>query len=475
MFSGENDSEKIQNAINYIVDNKINGTVVLRGEYNLTEKLIIDITYCSLDGNAVLNSSITNGETILIAGGTKLYSNLPHQSKSYFKGILLIGQRTTGSIGILYKSSNSAGLTLENVEIANFDIGERYEENSYLVKHIGGGTGRCNIGTQMPDGFKNYGENISYTSYFIANCGICVQNINPNGNFHFVNCSLDYSTVLVDCQKGGVYLFNCHLETNNDNQNIKDAIFKTGNTQDAYICIIGGFLMYWKKPNNIKSCFHTLYNKNTFSIYVNGTKFFNVCNFTEALCTGTGKIKIENIKEPTEGFTSLSGVISRNNNLLNPNFYNNFLELDITSHVGNKSNNITTDNVTVSNYENGLKIVKTTHASNGTIDIYIPIHEKICTYSLKVTDISDSNDATVYLNSYYAKIKFDSNGYIKEKMVQQVGGTRNIKPLSSSSTIYTNQQTGEVSPSWATHFILSFNANAYKGSFKIHDLIINAV
>ena len=475
MFSGNNDSERIQNAINYIVNNKINGTVILRGEYTLTSKLTVDVTYCSIDGNAVLNSQIGNSETILITGGDKLYINIPYQSKSYIKGILLIGQRTTGSIGILYKSNNTSNFTLENVEIQGFDIGERYEENSYIIRHIGCSIGRCNIGTQMPSGFTNYGENISFSNSAIANCGICIQNINPNGNFHFNDCSIDYSDVLVDAQRGGVYLNNCHMETNNGNQNITSAIFKTGNSQDSYIYVNGGLIMYWNKPSNITSCFNTLYTKNTNSIYVNGTKFFNVCGFTDGLCDGTGKIKLENIKEPTEGFVALAGVISKNNNLLNKDFYNNFLEVDITKYVGNKTNNVTCDNISVSKYEDGLKVVKTTHASDGTILIFVPIHNNICTYSLKVTDVENSNNGVVYLSSSYGKLIFDENGYIKKSYLSNVGATRNITPVNSSSVVYTNQGIGERSPSWATHYVLTFNTNAYKGSFKIHDLIINSI
>ena len=403
-----------------------------------------------------------------------MYGNLPYQAKSYIKGILLVGQRLSGTIGILYKSNNTSNFSLENVEIESFDIGERYEENSYIIKHTGCSIGRCNIGTQMPSGFTNYGENISFVNSSIANCGICIQNMNADGNFHLSNCSLDYSTLLVDAQNGGVFLNMCHMETNNENQNITDAIFKTGDTQTAYIHIIGGTLIYWRKPSNITSCFHTLFTKENTSIYVNGTRFFNVTGFTEALCSGTGKIKLENIKQPTEGDMGFSGIVSVNNNLLNKDFYNNFFEVDITKYTGSKTNNITTDNVSISKHENGMKIVKTTAGSDGTINIFVPIKECVCTYSMKITDIGGSNNGTVYLQSLYSKLIFDENGYIKKGISTEIGVT-NITPVGLSNEVFVNPKKGEKAPSWATHFVLTFNTHAYKGTFKIHDLVINAI
>ena len=77
------------------------------------------------------------------------------------------------------------------------------------------------------------------------------------------------------------------------------------------------------------------------------SKFYNVYQFSDALCTGTGKIKLENIKDTTEGYIGSFGIISKNNNLLNPDFYNNFMEVDITKYVGAKTNNVTCENVSV--------------------------------------------------------------------------------------------------------------------------------
>ena len=476
MFEGADDSDRIQKAIDYLVNNKKHGIVTLNGEYTLDRKITVDISYCSIEGNAFITSNVVDGATIHITGGLINVNNMIYQNKAHIGGFILRGNRQTGSIGLLFQGNNTSGLTIDNIEIEEFYIGERFESNAYLISHIGCSVGRCNIGVQMPDGFTNYGENISYNSCSISNNEICIQNINPNGNFHFNNCSLDYSVMLVDAQRGGVFLNNCHMETNNNSKVITKAIFKTGAYQDAYIKIDGGLIMYWNKPNfKITSCFETSYNKDTICIHVDGTKFYNVYQFSEALCSGTGKIKLQNVKEPTEGYVALTGVISNNNNLLNSDFYNNFLEVDITKYAGNKTDNVTCENISVSKHENGLKIVKTTSGSDGAVNIFVPIHNNICTYSLKVTDIKNSNDGVVYLTSSYGKLIFDENGYIKKSYLSNVGATRNITPLNSSSVVYTNQATGERSPSWATHYVLTFNANAYKGAFKIHDLIINSI
>ena len=476
LFNGNDDSEKIQKAIDFLVANKIHGVVKLFGEYTINKKIVLDISYCSLEGNAIINSSVTDGESILVTGGSFRVNNISYQSKAFIRGIILKGKRVTGSIGILFNGYDVSGLTIENFEIQEFDIGERFEDNSYIISHIGGSVGRCNIGVQMPSGFNNYGENISYNSCTISNCELCVQNINPNGNFHFNNCSLDYSVMLVDAQRGGAFLNNCHMETNNNSKVITKAIFKTGAYQDSYIKIDGGFIMYWNKPNfTISSCFETLYNKDTISIYVDGTKFYNVYQFSDALCSGTGKIKLQNIKETTEGYIGSFGIISKNNNLLNPDFYNNFMEVDITKYVGNKTNNVTCENVSVATYGTAMKVTKTTGGSNGTIVIYVPIKENICTYSLKLSDGGESNGNIIYLESSYAKLNFDNNGYIKSMYKTKVGSTRNLNPQNALGVEFTNQATGLRAPAWATHYILEFNMSAFKGSFVLQDIIINAL
>ena len=94
---------------------------------------------------------------------------------------------------------------------------------------------------------------------------------------------------------------------------------------------------------------------------------------------------------------------------------------------------------------------------------------------LKLSDIENSNENNIYLDSSYAKINFDSNGYIKSMYKSKVGATRNLTPKNAVDVEFTNQATGRKSPAWATHYVLEFNMSAYRGSFALKDIFINAL
>jgi len=85
-----------------------------------------------------------------------------------------------------------------------------YISNAYLIKH-----NNCALkgGSEMPVGYKNYGENISFEDCTLHNTrGVSVVNRNPNGDFRFNLCSFDYSDKIFECYGGGIIADNSHFE-----------------------------------------------------------------------------------------------------------------------------------------------------------------------------------------------------------------------------------------------------------------------
>jgi hypothetical protein len=184
------------------------------GVYKFSSGISINTSYVGIqsDGATLDFSTVTSGAAL-----TVFATVYPPYDDAVIKlsGFKLVGNSTNGSVkGILYTSASDVShISVENVAISNFGIGESFEENSYLIHHFNVDIYQCAVGTQNLTGFTNNGENFSYTGGTIFNNGVNVILTNGGGSYNFVNTSFDYpTTAQFTLTSGQLNFTNCHIE-----------------------------------------------------------------------------------------------------------------------------------------------------------------------------------------------------------------------------------------------------------------------
>ena len=301
MFAGT-DTEKIQRAIDYLVDNRIQGTVILSGDYVIDSTITVDASYVSLEGfSCRIDCKNVVGDAFVITGGAIKFNDLVYQGNKKISGILLRGNRVAGNSGFKFAGNTVCSINFYNCEIEEFGEGMVFESNSYILNFFGCSVGRCDIGLHMPAGFDNYGENINFHGGAIANNAKCVVIKNPNGTFRFNSTSFDYSAELLIAHGGSIICSNCHFEFR----------LGSGNETSAFQCstssnitleksVLIGSGSEYTRPHIFEFTKDFDYNEPSV-ITIKDCQVFNLKTTTDYLCGGNGGIlNIDNISSTTK-------------------------------------------------------------------------------------------------------------------------------------------------------------------------------
>lgn len=363
------DTQAIQDAIDYIVNNYDTGTVYIpNGTYKITSTItfycdkvniescgaIMDCTYVSSGVYSVL---IKTHEAHPIDSEPSLYHEMIkkgqiHYCKGiYFKGSLEPYNPTTKvPNGINFEGNTSTGVlasgfNFHNCIITGFNIAIRGFSNSWAQSFI-----NCSICDNtkaiiIPSGGNNYCERFTLINSNLHDNTSAIELGCGQAHIHCLGCSFDYNDSMVKITSGRVYLTNCHLES-------------TKNT-DYYFNISGSSSMLM-----IKSCEWYIGKSSCLGYIDNGIVhidggYFHDAGYTHnELFEGTGKLYVNNIfpegvvnsnigttggSGGSGGITNTEDTISLSNSTLTNGYYINYI-------TGKYAKNNSTNTCAVENY-----------------------------------------------------------------------------------------------------------------------------
>ena len=140
--------------------------------------------------------------------------------RAQISDIIIQGPGTAnGNIGLNFVSSyDISHVVLRDVGVKNFASGEQFGNNAYLIHHEHVSLWENGNGINTVPGCSNCGENISYSDSAIFNNSRTAMELTiQNGDFNFVNTSIDYngsagSTAMLQIYGGEAHFTNCHFE-----------------------------------------------------------------------------------------------------------------------------------------------------------------------------------------------------------------------------------------------------------------------
>ncbi|MEF3068675.1 hypothetical protein V4B67_02635 [Klebsiella pneumoniae] len=218
-------------------------------------KTDIDITYASIvgeGGNVVIDAQgipDAQGNYFMRIFNSKKsdINNLANIFTVKQQGLTVIGPGRNSNVA--FNVFQGSGFMTLGTTAQEFGIGDVYQQNAYIIKHIGRAIQRCVNHVWMPSGYSNYGEGIGYVSCLLStSAGVGVRNDNPNGAIRLTDCSLDYMGRIAVTNGGRIEFSGCHIEVNNASNKLTGIPFETASSERAEIIIDGGEILGYVAP-----------------------------------------------------------------------------------------------------------------------------------------------------------------------------------------------------------------------------------
>ncbi|MDV5292493.1 hypothetical protein [Klebsiella michiganensis] len=223
-------------------------------------KTDIDITYASIVGEG--GNVVIDAQGIPDAAGNYFMrifnskksdiNNLANIFTVKQQGLTVIGPGRNSNVAFNVFHSpegQGAGFMTLGITAQEFGTGDIYQQNAYIIKHIGRAIQRCVNHVWMPSGYSNYGEGISYAhSLLSTSSGVGIRNDNANGAIRLFDCSLDYMGRIAVTNGGRIEIIGCHTEVNNASNKLTGIPFETASSQRAEIIIDGGEILGFNTP-----------------------------------------------------------------------------------------------------------------------------------------------------------------------------------------------------------------------------------
>ncbi|MFZ8685579.1 hypothetical protein ACO1Y4_25895, partial [Klebsiella pneumoniae] len=218
-------------------------------------KTDIDITYASIvgeGGNVVIDAQgipDAQGNYFMRIFNSKKsdINNLANIFTVKQQGLTVIGPGRNSNVA--FNVFQGSGFMTLGTTAQEFGIGDVYQQNAYIIKHIGRAIQRCVNHVWMPSGYSNYGEGIGYVSCLLStSAGVGVRNDNPNGAIRLTDCSLDYMGRIAVTNGGRIEFSGCHIEVNNASNKLTGIPFETASSERAEIIVDGGEILGYVAP-----------------------------------------------------------------------------------------------------------------------------------------------------------------------------------------------------------------------------------
>lgn len=469
-----NDIAKLQAKCDEIVAGGIKQTLRVSGVMKLNSMLTINATFVQIQGdNAVFDfSSLASGTAVKITG--RATGTAYAQSSGGLNGVELIGPGiATTTVGIEFDTAAEAGTSHTdyfNVNVHGFGKGHVFKNNAYVQNFWGCDVWDCATAIEMPTGFANYGERITYFGCTIFNNSFGVVNNNANGAFHLIGSSLDYNGVQAVAQAGRIFLDNCHIEATN----YASEPFVTYPVNGATIIINGGWMLCTGSNTSVIFLSQTTARQGggitVKDMFINamgtgrwksGVGRFSLTNITSFNTSNNPKLSSATENRLTdggfEGATVLDAIITADS-------------AAITSRTVGTNINLTTSVTYARTGARSLKVAKTFGGGSACqFMLIVPLSRmgSLC-HSLGYYKKPGAGTGNVFISTGYTSLQINAGVELPVQSV--ITGTETVT-FTAAAVDWTATQSGEPStsaPSWATHFFVAVNMDSFVGPDSIY-------
>lgn len=497
------DCPAIQTAIN-AAETAGNGVVTFNQGATYTcsnAGLTFDPTQVSFEGNGtkIDATTLVTGPlfTVTQTSSLGLAENLKNSMRGfYFSGPT--GGATTIDLFVFNTTAgnSSSKYSFKNITANGFRHDEVYENGAYLVDFDEFTYQQYKVSSiYMPDGFSNYGENITHGAGVVAQGPLAVDSeANANTNtFRFVTTSFDNNVVIAQATKGLIEFVNPHFELSGTS-NLAGPILVASNNSGASIRISGGdLLLDGSGPFSTASALFEADGAGTIDIdnmfmhntgltsgtYGTGTGLINITR-TRGYATSLGNASIEGIGGPQENYMADGGF--ENASPTDLIFISSDTQTIVNRLVGGNVT-ITDDSATCGGHS-GSKSLRLAKAfgsgSNAVVYIAAPVEPNKMVLASSYWSVPTTQTGTVNLNLFFLQITgFDGNGLPVRG--QQSSSLGNVNPSLSGTPItwtkFANTQSPSfIVPYWANYIVEQVNMNSMNaGSFCIDDFVVNTM
>jgi hypothetical protein len=483
---GTTAEERLRSVINSAVAQKKEIRVRITEQVTLTDTLIVDVGYISIDNlSGIIDASgITTKAAVKVVNSRSFSEELAGgiaNNRRSIKGLSLAGpgRAAVGSIGILFDSAigNNRGIAFYDLEIKSFETGISFRNNSYLLSFFNCHIHNYDVGIHMPPKLKNYGENIRFFGGGLGTGRRAIWNQNSSGNFHLFSPSIDFAMEVAVADAGGILLTQPHIELNSEDSRITGPIITTGANRGRVI-VNGGLLMFQQDPS-VDYLFNTT---NTYwggGIHLSDLELFRSQTLSGFLCGGTGNLVTRDLVYYDGNGSGAGGgsvLTSRaKNRLIDGNFalpsvteaY--LIRAEATSRVLSQAADL--------GIAPGYFSVTKKTGGFAEFVFEVPIREPGREYASAFTIAEVTGlKGNLFVNEQFVALGDKDSRNIPSVLRSTERSASTYSLLGTSlpiSKTYGSGSWNRVAPPWATHFRLKFNISSVGvGNFKMSEVVI---
>ncbi|HDG5313151.1 TPA: hypothetical protein PCI30_000726 [Klebsiella pneumoniae] len=438
-------------------------------------KTDIDITYASIVGEG--GNVVIDAQGIPDAAGNYFMrifnskksdiNNLANIFTVKQQGLTVIGPGRNSNVA--FNVFQGSGFMTLGTTAQEFGIGDVYQQNAYIIKHIGRAIQRCVNHVWMPSGYSNYGEGIGYVSCLLStSAGVGVRNDNPNGAIRLIDCSLDYMGRIAVTNGGRIEFSECHIEFNNASNKLTGIPFETASSERAEIIVDGGEILGYVAPlpESVPTIFRCGAN-------TNGIKLTDVNLMNLVLPAGNYEINDGTGPFITRGITTIGGggntlvpmlKSDRQNTLSDPlytrptimDWYITQDMAEIKSRTAGYNLNLTVSADTSISGTKSMKVVKS-FGVGSLSEIKLRVKAapgSLSQYALYLKGAALTGQ--IFVEFYYATTQYQNQyGTPITGRDEQVGPTRTIDAATLADWVRVDQQLlRSYTPEWAEFMVI---------------------
>ncbi|HHD2873267.1 TPA: hypothetical protein ACNZ83_004254 [Klebsiella pneumoniae] len=438
-------------------------------------KTDIDITYASIVGEG--GNVVIDAQGIPDAAGNYFMrifnskksdiNNLANIFTVKQQGLTVIGPGRNSNVA--FNVFQGSGFMTLGTTAQEFGIGDVYQQNAYIIKHIGRAIQRCVNHVWMPSGYSNYGEGIGYVSCLLStSAGVGVRNDNPNGAIRLIDCSLDYMGRIAVTNGGRIEFSECHIEVNNASNKLTGIPFETASSERAEIIVDGGEILGYVAPlpESVSTIFRCGAN-------TNGIKLTDVNLMKLVLPAGNYEINDGAGPFITRGITTIGGggntlvpmlKSDRQNTLSDPlytrptimDWYITQDMAEIKSRTAGYNLNLTVSTDTSLSGTKSMKVAKS-FGVGSLSEIKLRVKAapgSLSQYALYLKGAALTGQ--IFVEFYYATTQYQNQyGTPITGRDEQVGPTRTIDAASLADWVRVDQQLfRSYTPEWAEFMVI---------------------
>lgn len=461
--------------------------------YKVSDTLTVKVRIQSLNmrGGLIDAYSLPEGKALFDYDSTRADSLPSDYQPAQVYGlhnIRLIGPGKAGS-GASYASTtigvqaHAPHTRQTGVNIYGFGVGVSLFSTSYVQTWDGCAIAQNGIGVHLKPGGSDYGERIVFSNSVIYDNALGIKNECPTGVLQFTSTSIDYNLKTLEANNNSVTELHGSWIECNDAGAGKVVASLAGGSQ---FTMLGGRLQQNGTPG-------ALAQDGFFSVDATSRASmrdvfgFNLKNSANTLCIGNGLVEISGTKSYPVSF--LPGRISPlASNLLSDggcelttvaDLWSVYTDPNpITNRLAGTYTSLATSTDAARSGSRCLRVRKTVGGGAGSFVLVVPItpgrRAAIDIWYSKPA-AADSG-ATVFMSTGAALVSGVSSGGVPNILNSVsfdtfgLGGTNSAIPWTQYST-----GMDRFIPSWATHFMLYFNADAFQGDFYLDDITIGAM